>query len=242
MKALILAGGFGKRLYPLTKKVSKCLLKVNGKPVIDYTFEKVVEIKEIKEVLVLTNDKFYNDFLKWSLKRDKVKLISNGINSEKESRGALENFFYSLFKEKINDDILVLGGDNVFDFSLKDAFRNFKKSGLDLAIFSDVKSINEAKRLGVITEKNGIITNFEEKPRNPKSTICSTCMYFFKKETLDFIKKHRHDLIKKGTHIGFLLEYLYKKIPIKAYIVDKNIDIGTPESLKEARLFSRRRL
>ncbi|MCL5018324.1 MAG: nucleotidyltransferase family protein [Candidatus Pacearchaeota archaeon] len=192
MKAVILAGGFAKRLYPLTLNKSKCLLEISGKPIIDYTIDKLKEIPEINEIIVISNDTFYNDFIKWKEGNcsSKIRILNDGGNSENSKIGAFTAFLNFLNKEEINENIFLAGADNFFKFSLKDIYELFKKENKDIAVFYDIKDYEQAKKFGVVVlgDKN-IIKEFEEKPQNPKSTIVSACMYFLKKETLQLIKK-----------------------------------------------------
>ncbi len=192
MKAILMAGGFSKRLLPLTENKSKCLLEIGGKPIIDYTIDKLKEIPEINEIIVITNESFYNDFVNWAKTHPQlnVRILSDGGNSENSKIGALTAFLNFLEQGEINEDFFLAGADNFFKFSLKEIYEIFKREKKDLAVFYDIKSLEAAKRLGVaLLDTNNLIINFEEKPENPKSTLVSACMYFFKKETLPLIKK-----------------------------------------------------
>ena len=184
MKAVIMAGGFAKRLYPLTLNKSKCLLKIAGKPIIDYTIDKLKEIGDLSEIIVIANDTFYNDFLDWARTHPslKIKVLSDGSTSENSKIGALSAFINFLNKEEIKEDIFLAGADNFFKFSLKNIYEKFKKEEKDLAIFYDIRDSEASKRFGVALIRDNLLIDFEEKPENPKSTIISACMYFFKKE------------------------------------------------------------
>lgn len=84
MKAIIMAGGFAKRLYPLTLNKSKCLLEISGKPIIDYTIDKLKDIPELSEIIVISNETFYSDFVKWAKKHPfPIKVLSDGGTLEK---------------------------------------------------------------------------------------------------------------------------------------------------------------
>jgi glucose-1-phosphate thymidylyltransferase len=189
MKAIIMAGGFAKRLGLQNK--SKCLIKLGEKPIIDYTLEKLKEIPEINEIIVITNNTFYSDFIDWSKTHSEfsIKILSDGGNSENSKIGALTAFLDFLEKENFNEDFFLAGADNFFKFSLKDIFDVFKKENKNLAVFYDIKDQEKAKRFGVaLVDDKNILTDFEEKPENPKSTLVSSCMYFFRKETIPLIR------------------------------------------------------
>jgi glucose-1-phosphate thymidylyltransferase len=191
MKAIIMAGGFAKRLYPLTLKKSKCLLEIAEKPIIDYTIDKLKEIPELGEIIVISNETFYSDFVKWSKTHHfPIRVLSDGGTSENFKMGALTSLLNFLNNENINEDIFLAGADNFFKFSLKEIYDIFKREKKDLAIFNDIKNYEAAKRFGVVLiDENNIIKEFEEKPQSPKSTIVSSCMYFLKKETISLIKE-----------------------------------------------------
>lgn len=230
MKAIILAAGFAKRLYPLTENKAKSLLEINGKLVIDYILKKLEELPEINEKIIITNNRFYEQFLDWKKERE-IKILNNRVNDEENRLGAIGDILFVLEKENINDDILVIAGDALIDFSLKEPLRLFKEEKKDLTLFRDIKNIEEAKRFGVGFVENNLLTDFEEKPKFPKSALCSVPIYFYKKDTLNLIKEYNGNLDAPGN----LLKFLHKKIPIYSYITnDTWIDIGTIESLKIA--------
>jgi glucose-1-phosphate thymidylyltransferase len=190
MKAVLMAGGFAKRLGFPNK--SKCLIEIGGKPIIDYTLEKLKEISEINEIIVITNDTFYKDFTIWSRSHSymDIKIRSDGGTKENSKIGALTALLNFLEEENLEEDLFLAGADNFFKFSLKDIYRIFRKESHDLAVFYDIKNREKAKRFGVaLINSDNIITDFEEKPTNPQSTIVSSCMYFFKKETIPLIKE-----------------------------------------------------
>lgn len=185
-----MAGGFAKRLYPFTLNKSKCLLEIAGKPIIDYTIDKLREIQELNEIIVLSNETFYNDFVRWAKSHPlPIRILSDGGTSENSKIGALTALLNFLNQEDINEDIFLAGADNFFKFSLKEIYEIFKKENKDLAVFYDINDYEAAKRFGVALIKDNLIADFEEKPQNPKSTIISSCMYFLKKETILLIKE-----------------------------------------------------
>lgn len=230
-----MAGGFAKRLYPLTKNKSKCLLELAGKPVIDYTIDKLKEISELSEIIVITNETFYRDFLNWTGTHHSLSIgvLSDGGTSEDSKIGALTSFLNYLRKDSLEQDIFLAGADNFFKFSLKDLYQIFKRENKDLAVFYDVNDIEEAKRLGVALLERNLIVDFEEKPQNPKSTLVSSAMYFIKRDTLPLIRKI-DEIERRGDNLGALIEYLYKKVPLHAVVTEGNIDIGTIELLRKA--------
>jgi glucose-1-phosphate thymidylyltransferase len=234
MKAIIMAGGFAKRLYPLTKNKSKCLLKIAERPIIDYTIDKLKEIRELEEIIVITNELFYEDFINWARTNPlSIRILSDGGTSEDSKIGALTAFLNFLSREKLEEDFFLAGADNFFKFSLKKIYQIFKKENKNLAVFYDIKNLEDAKRFGVALLEKNLIVDFEEKPENPKSTIVSSAMYFIKKETLPLIQELNKEVMRRDD-LGELMEYLYKRTPLYAVVAEENMDIGTIELLKKA--------
>ena len=234
MIAIIMAGGFAKRLgYP---DKSKCLIEIGNKPIIDYTIDKLKEIPEINEIIIITSEPFLEMFLDWSKNKEKIRVVSDGGKSQEEKVGVLTALLNFLDKEVINEDIFWAGADNFFHFSLKTPTEIFKNKKKDLAIFYDIKNYEDAKRFGVIlTDKNNTITSFEEKPENPKSTIISACMYFIKKDSIKLLKELRNHEHSKD-NMGIVIEHLHKKVNVLAHIAEEgNIDIGSIEALNNAK-------
>ncbi len=234
IKAIIPAGGFGERLYPLTEEKPKSLLEIKGRALIDYTIDKINEIKNISEIIIVTNNLFYKQFLEWKKRRkENIKIINNGINSSQELSSGLGNLSIAINNGDVNEDILVIGGDNFFECSLNEIYNIFKKEEKELAIFHHVQDIERAKSLGVAQIKDNILVDFKEKPENPKSTICSTSAYFYKKETLNLINDFAQ--MRIHGHLGTLLEHLYKISPVYAHVIkEKWIDINDKNALKLA--------
>jgi len=190
MKAILMAGGFSKRLYPLTINKSKCLIELGGKPIIDYIVLKLKEISDIDEIIIITNDTFYYDFVEWSKTHisQKIRILSDGGNSENTKTGAFTALLNFIKQENLDENFFLAGADNFFKFSLKKIYEKFKEEKKDIAIFYDIKDSEQAKKFGVaFLDEKGIIKHFEEKPENPKTTIVSACMYFIKKETIPLI-------------------------------------------------------
>ena len=213
---LILAGGYATRLYPITLNVSKPLLKIGKKKtIIDFSIVELNKIKEVKEIFVITNNKFYKDYCKWvktAKSRKKITIINDKTKSDKTRLGSVGDIYYAVNKKGINRDLLVIGGDNIFESYLFDFVRFAQKKTPSVSIgVYDVKSKVDAKRYGVVKiNKTNKVLLFKEKPKNPPSSLIAMCMYFFPKETLglldEYVKKLKLDTDKAGFYIKWLLK------------------------------------
>ena len=120
MKAIILAGGYATRLQPLTDDLSKCLLPVGGKPMVDWILEWIRGVEEIDEVHVVTNSRFAQDFQHWAMFKDGVTVHDDGTSTDEDRLGAIGDVAFTLERAEIDDDVLVIAGDNLFDFEVQD--------------------------------------------------------------------------------------------------------------------------
>jgi len=235
MKGIILAAGYAKRLYPLTRNFPKPLLDVDGKPIIDHVLASMESIG-VNDVYVVTNARFEERFKAWA-KDKNVTLLSDGSTSEGDKLGAIGDISYAISKIGIDDDILVIGGDSILTFAIDGAFKKFRESNENLILAYDLKSSEAAKSFGVIEmDGSGKVLSFEEKPENPRSTLCSTCAYFYPRKTLPLIKQYLEEGNNPDTPGSFVQYLLAKKIPVLCMSFDKPwFDIGTVEKLEGAR-------
>lgn len=232
MKALILAAGYATRLYPLTKKYPKPLLKIEGRAIIDYIIDKLRSISSIDEIIVVTNSKFISYFRKWAKRvriEKRLTLVDDLTRTLEDRLGAIGDMNFAINKKRIKDDLLVIGGDNLFDSDLKSflSFAYAKKIRPVIGAY-DIGSINEAKKYGVIKmDKNNRIIDFQEKPDKPKSTLVATCIYYFPKKKIRLIKEYLSSRGNKRDATGFYINWLTKKLAVYGFVFDgKWYDIG----------------
>lgn len=238
MKAIIPVAGYAIRLYPLTKDKPKALLKVSGKPILEHIIKKIEEIT-IDKIFIVTNDKFFPNFNEWSKKFScsiPVKILNDYTTSNKNRLGQIGDITFALEKEKIDDDLLVIAGDNLFKFSLLDSYNLFKNKKTCVNALYDAKSLKVAREQGVvIIDKNNKFVNFQEKPEKPESTLTSLGIYFFPKEKVKLFydyKKAGNDLDK----MGYFMQWLIKKENVFGHIYkEKWFDVGIIKSLEQAR-------
>jgi len=240
--AIVMAGGFAKRLWPLTKNKAKPLLDVNGEKIIEFVLEKIEEVEEIDRVIITTNEKFgkqFEEFLSGYKGKKKAELfVEPGLKNE-QKLGALGGLAYLIEEKEINEDFLVIGGDNIFEFDLNELIELFnekEKKRFCFAVY-DIKSLEEAKKFGVVeVDEEGKVTSFVEKPENPESTLISTCCYLFPKKSIRMLKEYL-----KGNNpdaLGFFVGWLRAREEIYAMpFSEKWFDIGSFEQLESARKY-----
>src|SRR5205823_9953432 len=178
MKVIILAAGYATRLYPLTLTQPKPLLPVAGKPMIDHVLDNLAGVPDIDRVYVVTNAKFATHFQKWAdaYRASKTKLeftiVNDGSTDDTNKLGAIGDLHLVLTREKVDDDVIVVAGDNLFNRTLEGfgAFCREKKAPV-LAVY-DVGDLEAIKKYNAITiDAESRITFFEEKPQKPASTV-----------------------------------------------------------------------
>ena len=237
MKCIILAAGYATRLYPLTKNTAKPLLKVGDKSILDHIIEKVERVEVVNEVFIVTNDKFYPDFVHWALGyrgKKSIKVINDETTTNDNRLGAIADIQYVIDDVELDDDLLVLAGDNLFDFELVDFVEFYERTGADCITTHELDDVEEIKRTGVIElNENGIVTSFEEKPKEPKSNLAVPPFYIYERETVPLIAQY----LAEGENPdapGNFIPWLVERKDVYAYqFTGKRYDIGTVESYEK---------
>jgi glucose-1-phosphate thymidylyltransferase len=238
MTLIVLAAGYAVRLQPLTLDTSKSLLPIGNKKIIDRILEKVLKIKEISSIYIITNSRFFKNFGDWlkaSEYGNKISLICDGTNSNENRLGAIKDLEFVIKEGSITGDMLVVAGDNLFEFDMA-SFLEFakKKDGVSIAVY-DVGSLELAVNFGVVkVDDEDKVVEFEEKPARPKSTLISTGIYYFPKDKVDFINEYvkmQSKLDAPGNYIGWLA----KRDKVYGFAFTQRwYDIGNMESYKKA--------
>ena len=240
MKALILAAGYGTRLHPLTKDIPKPLLEIAGKPIITHIAEKIAELSFIEEIYVVTNDKFFNNFSEWSAaqkNKNRIFILNDGSTSESDRLGAVGDIDFAVREGKIDDDLLIIGGDNLFEFGLLHLHNIFtEKQSSVIALYDILDKTIASKKLGVVSvdESNKII-DFEEKPEFPKTSLVSTACYILSKKDLGLLQSCIMEQ-KKPDNLGDFIKWLSKRETVYAHAFSERwMDIGTLEQYEKAK-------
>ncbi|MDO8535904.1 MAG: nucleotidyltransferase family protein [Candidatus Omnitrophota bacterium] len=240
MRLLILAAGYAVRLQPLTTNTPKPLLPIGGKSMMDRILAKTVSIKNIDGIHVVSNHKFFQNFADWKrLRKDasRIFIVDDGTMTNDTRLGAIRDMELAVKEGSIDDDLLVIAGDNLFDLDL-DKFLKFSKShndGVSVALH-DIGSLPAAKKFGVVRiNEMGLVTDFEEKPEDPKSTLISTGIYFFPREKVAGLSEYVNLKGAKLDAPGYYIKWLSAKNKVYGFpFSEKWYDIGDMESYKRA--------
>jgi len=242
MKVILLCAGYATRLYPLTLDKPKPLLSVAGKPIIEYLLENIIQIKKIDAVYIVTNNKFADIFKDWENEFQfplPIIIINDKTMSNDDRLGAIGDLYYTIQQSHIDDDVLVIAGDNLFDLNMID-FCNFaekNKPYASIAVF-DVKHKDLARKYGLVELNNeGQVIDFKEKPEKPRTTLASLALYFYPQETIKFIEKYIHEG-NNPDQPGHYAAWLSRCYKVYAYPFDGHwFDVGDFDSLEKANLF-----
>ena len=239
MKCLFLVAGYATRLFPLTKDRPKALLNIGGKPILDYVLEKVNAIDEIDEIYVVSNDKFYPHFCEWADEKmaeaekagvpcKKISVANDNTTDDSNKLGAIGDIQYAIEYFNIDDDMMILAGDNLFSFGLVELRDFFKKYGKDSICVHKVEEKSELQRMGVAQLEDGLkVIGMEEKPQEPKSNTAVDPFYLYTRDTVKLFKTY----LDEGNNPdapGNFPSWLHKRKDVYAYWLDGVcIDIGT---------------
>ena len=236
MKAILLCAGYGTRLYPLTINTPKALLKVQGKTLLELLIDNLEEIKEIDEIVIVSNDRFYKNFCDFKphiSSSKKITILNDETTSNENRLGAIGDIKFALNKIHYNGEIMVLAGDNWFDFTLKELYDFYVKNGKNDVVFGQNKTdLNVLRAGGVATLfDNGLVLHMEEKPQNPQGTFAVGPFYIYNKQTVAMLGQY---LAEGGNPDapGHFPAWHAERKPVFAYDIAPRhyIDIGTKEA------------
>jgi glucose-1-phosphate thymidylyltransferase len=240
MKALILAAGYGTRLATVIKDTPKPLIPVGNRPLVDYVVDKLQAIKSLTEIVVVTNNKFTTHFQQWADSRKgglPIRVVNDGTNFPEERLGSVGDIRFVWQRESSLEDWLIIGGDNLFDqdMSVFMDFATLKTPAVSIGVF-DIKDIAAATKFGVVAlGKDQKVTSFQEKPKMPLASTIAMCVYYFPKQTIAYLEEYlsqSNAVDAAGSYIQWLSE---KKNVYGFQFSGKWYDIGSIESLEEAR-------
>ncbi len=235
MKCLILAAGYATRLYPLTENFPKPLLEVQNKTILDWLIDDIDSLGLVDEYVVISNHKFAHHFNKWAMeKTQKITVVDDGTESNETRLGAVRDIQYAIDELNIDDDMLVIAGDNLLDFSLTKFIRYAKEKNSACIMRYFEPSEQKLTKCGVVTvDENDKILNMVEKPSEPETHWCCPPFYYYTKEAAKLIEKG----IDCGCGVdapGSFIAWLCKQVSVFAMeMPGSRYDIGNLESYEK---------
>jgi glucose-1-phosphate thymidylyltransferase len=235
MKALILGAGYATRLYPLTKTIAKPLLPLAGRPMLDYLLDRIRGVEEIDEIHVVTNHKFAGSFGEWAASRDVI-VHDDGTTSEDDRLGAIGDIGFVVERTGLDDDLLVVAGDNLFDYSLAGYATWWRGKGeASAVVLYDVRDLELVRKYSSVdVDADERLTGFVEKPEHPTSSLVATAAYLYHRNHVPLIREY----LAEGNppdQPGRLVAWLVPRVPVYGYSADGDWrDIGDAAQLLEA--------
>lgn len=235
MKCLILVAGYATRLYPLTENFPKPLLEVQGKTILDHLIDDIDAMGAVDEYVVISNHKFAHHFENWAKnKTQKITVVDDGTSSNETRLGAVRDIQFAIDTLSLDDDALVIAGDNLLDFSLTKfiAYAQDKKTSCIMRYFE--QSEQKLHKCGVVEiDENDRILSMEEKPAEPKTHWCCPPFYFYTKDDARLVKVG----IERGCGVdapGSYIAWLAGEVPVHAMkMPGRRYDIGNLESYEK---------
>ena len=232
MKCLILAAGYATRLYPLTENFPKPLLDVGGKPILDWLIEDIEQSHLVDEYIIISNHKFATIFEQWATKRPQaITVLNDGTTSNETRLGAVRDIQFAIDGKQLDDDLLVIAGDNLLSFSLVDFICYARQKNTTCVMRYYEESVQRLHKCGVAeVNADDLILSMEEKPANPKSHWCIPPFYYYTRSDARLVKVG----IEMGCGVdapGSFISWLCSQTPVYAFEMPGcRYDIGNLDS------------
>jgi glucose-1-phosphate thymidylyltransferase len=236
VKAILLCAGYATRLRPLTDDVPKPLLPLAGRPMLDWLVDRLEELDDVDEVHVVTNHRFFGDFERWAAGRPKLRVHDDGTTTNENRLGAVGDIAVTIEQARLDDDLVVIAGDNLFHYSLAAYASWWRGKGEASAVaVKDVEDLRLAAQYAVVElDADDRIVSLVEKPPEPASTLAATATYLFHRAHVPLIARY----LAEGNapdFSGAFLEWLVPREPVYGYRFEGDwLDIGDHEQLLEA--------
>ena len=235
MKCLILAAGYATRLYPLTENFPKPLLEVQGKTILDWLIEDMDRMGVIDEYVIISNHKFAHHFENWAAKREqKITVVDDGTNSNETRLGAVRDIQYAITALDLDDDLLVMAGDNLLDFSLTKFIHYAEEKNAPCTLRYYEPSFQKLLKSGIVTvDENDRVVRMTEKVPNPETHWVSIAFYYYPREAAKLVSQ----ALEEGCGAdapGSFMRWLSEKMTSYAMeMPGKRYDIGDIASYEQ---------
>ncbi|MCL7418924.1 MAG: NDP-sugar synthase [Halalkalicoccus sp.] len=236
MDAIVLAGGYATRLWPITKHRPKMFLPIGDETVIDQVFAGFEDDDRIDDVYVSTNERFAAEFEEHiaASRFEKPRVSVEDTSAEDEKFGVVGALAQLVEREGLDDDTLVIAGDNLISFDVSEFIDFFEANDAPVLAAYDVGSYDRASQYGIVDIEEDRVVSFEEKPDEPASTLASIACYGFPAETLPKLGEY----LENGNNPdepGWFIQWLVERGDVYGFVFDEAwYDIGTPESYLDA--------
>ena len=235
MHCLVLAAGYATRLYPLTENFPKPLLKVGEKTILDHLLDDLDATGEIDRYVVISNRKFAPHFAEWAKGRSpSITVLDDGTTTNEGRLGAVRDVAFAIRELSLDDELLVVAGDNLLDFSLSRFLAYFRTKGASSVLRYYEPAIERLKKCGVLEiDDADRILSMREKPAEPKSHWCCPPFYCFTREDA----RRFDEGIRAGCGVdapGSFIAWLSSVSPVYAMeMPGRRYDIGDLKSYEE---------
>ena len=239
MVAIILAAGYRTRLYPLTENTPKALLPVGDRTLLGHVEKKLADPEMgIRRVILVSNHRFAGKFKEWAAQPGHSvdwTVLDDGSTSDENRLGSMGDLAFAIKAEKVDDDLLVLGSDNLFEDGLTGLVQFARQKGASTLGAYELPDRTLANQYGVLSAgTDGRITKFEEKPAKPESSLISTAVYFFPRKAVGVVLEYVSSQ-KATDKLGSFISWLVSREPVYAYRFRGHwFDIGDIASYKHA--------
>lgn len=237
MKCVVLAAGYATRLYPLTENFPKPLLPVGGRPILNWLLDDIDTFPEIDGHVIISNHKFISHFTAWKEEqklKNPITILDDGSTDNEHRLGAVRDIQFAVETLGLEDDLLVIAGDNVLDFSLAGFVAYMREKGKSCVMCHEENDLKKQQKTAIITrDPDGLITSYEEKPQEPKGNLAVPPFYCYQNEDVKRIAEALEDGCGADAP-GSLAAWLSRHTEEYAWIMPgKRYDIGDRKSYDE---------
>lgn len=232
MKCIILAAGYATRLYPLTENFPKPLLPVSGKPILDWLIDDLESVGAIDGYVVVSNHKFAGHFEKWAEEKQcRIAVVDDGTSTNETRLGAVKDIQFAVENRHLDEDLLIIAGDNLMDFSFHGFIQFAKEKGTSCVMCHEEHDLEKQRRTAIITvDSENKITSYEEKPKEPKGNLAVPPFYYYRAEDIRRISEALEDGCNADAP-GSFAAWLSEKTAMHAWkMPGRRYDIGNRES------------